>query len=269
MSASPHSTTYEICDLLSSLEFLERPVTGRDPAIPPMVLQRTTKLLADEPGRVLLALVEAARDMCLADSAGVTLERRAEDGTTVFYLAAIAGAYGPFTESVLPQALLPCEFEPGRQGPQRLRVSQQFFAERGMDAPQVTDGILVPWDSGGQRATLWVLAHERTPAFHLEDYRLMGVLADFASHAYGNLQVQETVVRKASLAASSAMAHTLAHHINNPLQSITNSIYLAQHGCDDSARIEHIRQASSDLKKLSELVGKLLLSHQSLARPGV
>lgn len=70
------------------------------------------------------------------------------------------------------------------------------------------------------------------------------------------------VLRETSAAASSAMAHTLAHHINNPLQSITNSIFLAQHSVDPDSRNLHLQQASEDLRHLSQLVGDLLLLHR-------
>lgn len=70
------------------------------------------------------------------------------------------------------------------------------------------------------------------------------------------------VLRETSAAASSAMAHTLAHHINNPLQSITNSIFLALHSPDNGARKQHLEQASEDLRRLSLLVGDLLLLHR-------
>ena len=75
------------------------------------------------------------------------------------------------------------------------------------------------------------------------------------------------VLREASATASSAMAHTLAHHINNPLQSITNSIFLALHSGDPASRELHLEQASSDLRRLSKLVGDLLLLHRPAA-PG-
>ena len=73
------------------------------------------------------------------------------------------------------------------------------------------------------------------------------------------------VLREASAPASSAMAHTLAHHINNPLQSITNSIFLALHSGDSASRDQHLEQASNDLRRLSKLVGDLLLLHRPAA----
>ncbi len=52
------------------------------------------------------------------------------------------------------------------------------------------------------------------------------------------------------------MAHKLAHRINNPLQSLTNTIFLARHGKDNVE--EHLVQAEADLQRLSLQVAKLL-----------
>ena len=53
----------------------------------------------------------------------------------------------------------------------------------------------------------------------------------------------------------SEMAHKLAHRINNPLQSLTNTIFLAQHNQDN---VEYLVQAEADLQRLSQQVAKLL-----------
>jgi hypothetical protein len=52
------------------------------------------------------------------------------------------------------------------------------------------------------------------------------------------------------------MAHQLAHRINNPLQSLTNTIFLARHGKDNVE--EYLVQAEADLQCLSQQVAKLL-----------
>lgn len=57
-------------------------------------------------------------------------------------------------------------------------------------------------------------------------------------------------------AGGTARANQMAHAINNPLQCVTNSLYLAHQGGEHAA--EHIDQASQDLKRLSEIVAELL-----------
>jgi hypothetical protein len=47
--------------------------------------------------------------------------------------------------------------------------------------------------------------------------------------------------RERTSEATAGMAHKLAHRINNPLQSLTNTIFLARHGKNDVE--EHFVQA--------------------------
>ena len=93
-------------------------------------------------------------------------------------------------------------------------------------------------------------------AFCSEDYELLGSLADFASLILQH-QRQEKLLREAACNRSVAdMAHKLAHRINNPLQSLTNTIFLARQGKENID--EHLVQAEVELKRLSHQVALLL-----------
>jgi hypothetical protein len=52
------------------------------------------------------------------------------------------------------------------------------------------------------------------------------------------------------------LAKQVAHRINNPLQSLTNTIFLARHGEEDAK--DHFIQAEIELKRLAEEVATLL-----------
>jgi nitrogen-specific signal transduction histidine kinase len=63
-----------------------------------------------------------------------------------------------------------------------------------------------------------------------------------------------------------AMANDLAHQINNPLQSLTNLVYLATQGkSGDDAKLLGV-QLSEELQRLSFLVAKLLAIPGDAAR---
>jgi transcriptional regulator with GAF, ATPase, and Fis domain len=109
-------------------------------------------------------------------------------------------------------------------------VSQRFFDIMGIEAPLVTDGILLPWQVEETRGTIFILAHGRTAAFDNNDGQMMRVLADFAAMAVRYQQLQRALLQQAKIAAGAAMANKLAHQINNPLQSLMNVVYLAAEG---------------------------------------
>jgi hypothetical protein len=71
------------------------------------------------------------------------------------------------------------------------------------------------------------------------------------------LRLQEKIAsRRLWEAGSAAKANQLAHEINNPLQTLANTIYLARQGGEDSEA--YLREACSQLTALSELVKKVL-----------
>ena len=73
-----------------------------------------------------------------------------------------------------------------------------------------------------------------------------------------NKRQQDTLVKQAELAAAASMADRLAHKINNPLQSLTNLIYL---GAEDPAFGDANKLAAAmkpDLERLTILVRELL-----------
>ena len=123
----------------------------------------------------------------------------------------------------------------------------------------MTDGILFPWQVEDMRGTLWVVAHGETEAFDKHDYSTVQGMADLAAIAVRHQQQQKKKsVSQANAAAVAAMANELAYQINNPLQSITNILFLATTGhYGQDGRIV-AESAAPDLEKLSILVKKLL-----------
>jgi signal transduction histidine kinase len=154
-----------------------------------------------------------------------------------------------------------------RGRPQIFRVSQRFFDLMGIEAPIVTDGMLLPWQVDETRGTFWIMAHEEPEAFDAEDLRVMQALADFASMAVAHQRQQAAMIRQGSAAAAAKMANDLAHEINNPLQSLMNLVYVAsedKNGGDAKVLAEEL---SDHVLRLSLLVGKLLQLPNGASRP--
>jgi nitrogen-specific signal transduction histidine kinase len=159
---------------------------------------------------------------------------------------------------MLPYTWMPCGVTLDRGVPQLVRFSADHFQAMGMEgvAP-ITDGMLIPWKAESSRGTVWILAHRRPNAFDAIDYRVMDALANFATMAVHHQQQHELIIQQAEAAAAAAMAHTLVHQINNPLQKITNSVYLAATDAPDAQM--HVQQATDDLGDLSVVVQQLLV----------
>jgi hypothetical protein len=253
--ASPTSTGLLVEDLETAYGL--RALRPHSPAAQREGFQRIAHALVQEPESILQTLVDTAVELCGADSAGISIERENRNPTEFYHWIATAGEYSGFLDAVLPQEPSACGICLERGRPQHFLVNQRFFDILGVEAPLVTDGILLPWNVDGTRGTIFVMAHTRTEAFDVEDVRLMQTLADFAALGIRQQKQQKLVLEQAGAAAAASMANQLAHKINNPLQSLTNLLYIAAQGPDPEAR-NLGRQALSELQTLSSLVSQLL-----------
>lgn len=246
-------TGMHLRDLLADEEFTRREPKPRDPNRESLAIRRLSRLFAEKPESVLQALVDTAVEACGADSSGISLEEP-DNGT--FRWIVISGSFAPYLGGRTPRNYSPCGtcLDSGRA--QLYRVTQPFYDHLGVTAEPIVDGMLIPWSNEFMRGTLWVVSHSSTESFTPEDYSLLNSLADFASIILRYQHQQELLRQKEGMRAAAEMANALAHRINNPLQSLTNSIFLARHGTENNT--QHLIQAEAELDRLSQQVAKLL-----------
>ena len=262
-------TGLEVNDLADEREFAERPQRTRDREAQTKALARLARCFAETPEMILPELANAAVEMCGADSSGISIER--EDRTEELYYqwVATAGVYTSFLDAMLPREPSACTVCLHRNAPQHFRVGKRFFDILGVAAAEVTDGILLPWVVEEMRGTIFIIAHGRTKAFDLEDLRLMQVLSAFAAAGMRQQRQQEKLMEQGRASAAAAMANELAHQINNPLQSLTNLLFLAgqTHGVGDEQSLA--AKMEKDFRRLSVLVkGLLELPRRGSSRRG-
>lgn len=240
-------------DLLGAEDFRRRPRRRRDDGRESVALRRLSRLFAEQPEAVLQALVDTAVEFCGADSAGISLEEP-DNGT--FRWIVVAGSFSRYLNGRTPRNYSPCGscLDLGR--PQLYQVTKPYYDYLGVQADPILDGMLIPWSNEFLRGTLWAVSHQSENEFCFEDYDLLSSLADFASIILRH-QHQQKILNEAERERGVAeMAHRLAHRINNPLQGLTNTIYLARQGEGDVQ--DYLAQADADLQRLSDQVAKLL-----------
>lgn len=224
-----------------------------------IALRRLARLFAESPETVLQELVDTAVNVCGADSAGISLEEP-QNGT--FRWVAVAGSFAKYLNGRTERGYSPCGTCLDSGKPQLYRVTQPFYDHLGVTARPIVDGMLIPWTNEFVSGTLWAVSHSSAEAFCLEDYQLLSSLADFVSIVMRHQQQQRLLREGERARAVAEMAHRLAHRINNPLQSLTNTVFLARH--TEQPR-EYLDQAEKDLAALSRQVARLL--DESLKRP--
>ena len=253
-------TGLEVFDLDTHTEFNARKLHARDLTLQMEGLRRLTHSFVQNPDTILQELVNAAVDLCGADSAGISLETEEKSDTNYYHWVATAGQYNGFLNAVLPRYPSACGICLERGKPQLFRVSQRFFDIMGIKAPLVTDGILLPWRVDNTRGTIFIMAHGRTTAFDKDDGQMMRVLADFAAMAVRHHRQQHALLRQTKAAAASAMANQLANGINDPLQRLINIAHLAAGGQSNNDARTLGQQFFADLRQLRAVVNESLRS---------
>jgi hypothetical protein len=258
MENAIEETGLDVLDLRTDAVFAERNLHSRDIGAQMAGLQRLSRAMLERPGTILQELVSAAVDLCEADSAGISIEKEDGSDQEFYHWIATAGDYSAFLDAILPRYPSACGLCLERGHPQHFTVSKRFFDILNVEAPLVTDGILLPWQAEGTRGTIFVMAHGRTEAFDSNDARLMTMLADFAAMGYRQMKQQARLIAQERAAAAAQMANQLAHEINNPLQSMTNAAYLVAEGATDQDSRNLGRDLSNEIGRLSKLVKELL-----------
>jgi hypothetical protein len=197
-----------VLDLASDPAFTRRRPHLRDSAAQIKGMSLLAHAFLDAPDSILNVLVDAAIDLCGADSAGISIERR-ESAEKFYEWVATAGQYKRFLNAMLPLYPSACGICLERGEPQLFRVSQRFFDLMGIEAPTVTDGMLLPWQVEETRGTFWIMSHREAEAFDGEDLRMMRALAEFASMAVLHQRQQAALLQQASAAAAARMANEL------------------------------------------------------------
>ncbi len=249
-------TGMELRDLLGDRAFLSRTGKKREFQQPFDALRRVMQVFATHPEDVLQELVNVAMTCCGADSAGISLEEPDGEGKPTFRWVAIAGSFSPYLEGRTPRFFSPCGtcLDSGR--PYLYRVTKPYYDFLGVTARPITDGMLIPWEADRIRGTIWAVSHTSEEAFERADYELLKSLSDYVAIIIRQQKADENARQAAKAEASVARAHKMAHQINNPLQSLTNVLFLANQGGPDAEAFMQLGMA--ELASLSERVRKLL-----------
>jgi len=174
---------------------------------------------------------------------------------------------------------------------ERLRDTSRlcFSGKRGAEAPSEEKAFLQEngWHSAlattvqrGQREYGLLVARAQPPAFHpAVDGTVLGILTRLAAAALENARLyedlrhslvklersQRALAQTEKMAAIGRLTASLAHEVNNPIQAVRNSLYLAAHPkVAPTKQQAYIQTARKEIERLSTLVHRML----NFYRPG-
>jgi len=142
----------------------------------------------------------------------------------------------------------------------RARVAEVFKTGHGIRNLELQDGR-----EDSQRAWLMQFYPVRTAS---DSVRWVGVVG---SEITERLKAEETLRRTEKLAAAGRLAASVAHEINNPLESVTNLLYiLRNHQPMDGSAVGFIEMAQEELARVAQVTQQTLRFYrQSVSRARV
>ncbi|HEY9736824.1 MAG TPA: PAS domain S-box protein, partial [Trichocoleus sp.] len=226
-------------------------------------LHALARQLAEQPQTMLQTLVEVAKDLCQAGTAGVSLLDVTADGGEVFRWVAVAGTLEEYQGLTTPKNFSPCGTCLERQAPQVYFYPDRYFTRFQHAKPQIVEGLVIPFRTVTQPlGTIWVVSHDEARQFDSEDVRIMTSLADFTAAALQNVQLRQTAeaalqreqaVRQEAEATRQELDES-AQRAVEILESITDAFVCV----DYDWRITYVNQESVRLTQLppEEMMGK-------------
>jgi PAS domain S-box-containing protein len=145
LAPTPAGTPFGADFVITTDELSRRPARSADIAAENRVLQRLADAMADDPHRVLQEVVDSAREICQAGSAGISLLDTEQAGA-------------------------PAQF--------------RWVATSGSLSHPVCEVLLAPFHRGQEAiGTVWIASHTETHQFDQEDARIIKSLSRFAAAA--------------------------------------------------------------------------------------
>lgn len=213
--------------------------------------------MAENPRNILQKLVETARTLCNADSAGISLLEGDQ-----FRWEALSGALAIFPSATLPRDASPCGVCIDRNAPQLMYMPIRHFPLIPTE-PRTVELLLIPFqDHGKPVGTIWIVAHTEQRKFDREDERIVGSLAHFAAAGWQLIKASEAAVE--SNRKKDEFIAVLSHELRNPISSMQLGLYTLAHMPFDDAKLQKsiarlerqtkaIARIVSDIGELSQL----------------
>ena len=143
--------------------------------------------LRDGQQSLLQSLMDAAVALCQAGTAGISLLEHVEGHPPRFRWTAISGQLASAVGGGVPRDFSPCGTCLDHDAPMLFALPERHFTFLQGVGP-FCELLVLPFHVDGRQAgTIWIVAHDETREFDMEDVRIMSRLARFAGAAYGVL----------------------------------------------------------------------------------
>ncbi len=147
-------------------------------------------LLSQDPRSILNSLIRHATTLCKAQSAGISLLEKAENGEQIFRWVAATGTMGTYIDRTTPRDFSPSGICLERNCAQLFSHPERYYTYLNRVLP-MAELLLIPLYADNEGlGTLWVISHDTQRKFDREDVRILTSLADFTAATLCTLRLQ-------------------------------------------------------------------------------
>ena len=209
--------TSELECVIATDELARRPTRPADFASENRVLRKLASIMAREPRLVLQELVDSARELCSAGSAGISLlDPDFTESASQFRWIATSGEFNRYAGQTMPRHFSPCGTVLDANRLLLMKDPVRHFAYIDALSEPVSEVLLVPFYQADRPiGTVWVAQHTQDRKFDSEDARLVTSLSQFAAAAIQVIatgDINRKLEEDARIAAERAFAHLAIEH---------------------------------------------------------
>ncbi|GAA6617052.1 ATP-binding protein [Scytonema sp. NUACC26] len=146
-----------------------------------MAMQSLAQQMARAPETLLPTLVEMARELCQAQTAGISLLTTTVNGEAVFGADVLAGELEQYFGSTTKRFESPCGVCLERGTPVLYAYPERYFTDLQAAKIPIVEALMLPLIADNQAlGVIWIMSHFGQRSFDSEDVRVMTSLADFS-----------------------------------------------------------------------------------------
>lgn len=127
------------------------------------------------------------------------------------------------------------------------------------------DNVLVEGELHSQPGVYRCWLVNYTPLF--DEHGELRVISTVSLDITAQKAAEAALLKSEKLAAVGRLASSIAHEINNPLESVTNLLYLAKQLATDGAQREYLEAAELELRRVAVIANQTLRFHKQLSAP--
>ncbi len=249
-----HDYRVPLESVISTPELEKRPSRSPDYQAESRALSALAQEMANSPQNVLQKLVDVTLELSRAQSAGVSILEE-ENGRKVFRWHAVAGQWAGYLGGTMRREASPCGTVLDRNASLLLSHPERHYPIPSSIKPPIVEVLLIPFHVADEPiGTIWIVAHDESLQFDVEDERITRSLGKFASAAYQTLKRVEAL--KLEVAERQEAKEALRKSESN-LRDFLENATIGMHWVGPDGRILWANQTELDLLgyKAEEYIG--------------